>query len=784
MSSKPHHTPAKKLEIVTISYQLGLRQTEKLYNVTKKTIQSWRKQYQDEGLAGLAKNNRLINRVRKISEAQKRAILELCAAQPQLSNRKIVASLQLNCSAQTVLKIRRELSAQDRNEHHFNRWFFSSSKLSCTVNQKAVYLLSATERHSGVTLIGTAEENIPLYLNAFVESVLNFLKAIGRDSQLTISANSSRFSSPERLVECLQSKAKAEKNLPDLIKKKLNAISADFRQHQDLLRLLDEMLLAVNVELLQQNLHTGDWSLLKFQPAVISFDTANSVYSQKSVSQITAALVKMIESEILKFDLSKANNLLNYLIKIASTQPKNPELQIKIQLLWGDKQLHSYNYSKTLYHYTKALKAAELSASDRLKFDAELALSGFFLITSQYRKCEKSLNNALRLSRDLKLSKVEGDILGHLGSLYKITNDPRASTVADYLLEMAINADDKELYCQYFNLISTIHFAAGFYEKGFSCAQKSLTLAQKYNYPQAVFEANYNIAEYGLRVDKFALAEEHLLANQKESFKPDNYSSDDVKNLIRLGLIKCRLNDLKAGLDILEKSLYLAKKRDDRFSESLALNHLGQVFLHKLDFKKAAFYFNKAAKINELIGNKEQQLVIYGCLSTCYSEMKQGKKALMYAHKKLDEVKNTKNRIQIASAYGSIGSAAVANQEFDTALKYYQLQFKVLKPTDADLHKVLALGNIGTIHLRNQNYQLAQSCFKKAEKKLIPLEGNQYLGLIYLDLAKIAKATGKVKKLKEYLRLAKEKAEIAGDMGIVRMAEEVISPDESTKSWK
>ena len=86
----------------------------------------------------------------------------------------------------------------------------------------------------------------------------------------------------------------------------------------------------------------------------------------------------------------------------------------------------------------------------------------------------------------------------------------------------------------------------------------------------------------------------------------------------------------------------------------------------------------------------------------------------------------------------------MANQEFDTALKYYQLQFKVLKPTDADLHKVLALGNIGTIHLRNQNYQLAQSCFKKAEKKLIPLAGNQYLGLIYLDLAKIAKATGKL----------------------------------------
>lgn len=771
---KAHHTPEKKLEIVIDSYQIGLFQTEKLYNVTKKTIIKWRKQYQDEGYAGLAKNNRLINRVRKISDSQKIAILELCAEHPQISNREIIEKLKLNCSNQTVLKIRRQITENKSVKQISNCWHFNYFKLSCTIDNKPVYLLTATEIKSGVTLFALVEENISSYLNAFVEYILLFLKSVGKDSDLKITAKSSRFVSKHISMEYRENKSKVEKLQPDLIRRKINTLSSGYSHYRDLLTTLDYMFLNMNVELMLNKLQTDDWELLKFQPVVITLNDTNGDCLQKKISQVSITLIKMVKAEIAKFNLSKAKNLLNFITKIELLLQKSQELQIVIQLLWGDIQLHTYDNSKALYHYTKAIKLAEISGCESLKIEADIAIAGLFLITSHYRKCENVLNNALRLSRDLKLKKTEGDILAQLGYLYKLTNDTRAYTVAEWLMEIAITEDDKELYCKYLNLNSTILFSAGLYEKGFSYAQKSLNLAKKHNLPPAVFEANYNIAEYGLRVDNFTLAEECLLANQNDSFKSNNYSSDDVKNLIRLGLIKCQLNELKTGLDILEKCRSLAKKRNDRFSESLTLNHFGQVYFNKQDYKKSAFYFKKAAKICELIGNKEQLMIIYGCLSTCYSKMQQCKKALLYAHKKLDEVKNTKNRIQIASVYGIIGFNAIANKELDMALKYYKLQFKILKPTDADLHKVQALANIGIIHRRKQNYSLAELYLKKAEKKLISFDNNQYLSQIYLGLAKIAKATGKVEKLKEYVRLAKEKAGLAGDNVIVDMAEELL----------
>jgi len=785
MSNKPQHTSAKKLEIVTISYQIGLRQTEKIYSVTKKTIQNWRKQYQDEGLAGLAKNNRLINRKRKISDCQKKAILELCASHPQIYNKDIIANLKLECSPQAVSKFRRQLTNHDTAQQMLKHWIFNYTKLPCSVDKKTVYLLTATEIQSGVIMFCLTEENIPLYLNAFVEYILFFLKSTGNDSDLKITANSSRFVAKKSFaktdfstalrIEYKNSKSKVHNLLPDEIKRKINTLAPEIIKHQDLLKILDEMFFVFNVESIQKNRHTDDWNCLKFQPSVITLNTAISGYTQKTITQVTSTLICMIEAEILKFNSPKAKDLLNYLIKIESLQHKSPELQIKIQILWGYAQLYTYDYSKALYHYNKALKSAQKFGGGTSMIDAEIAIAGFFLITSQYSKCEKALNSALGLSRSLQLKRLEGNILGKLGYLYKISNDQRASIVANLQLEIAIAEDDKELYCKSLYLISTIYFATGFYEKGFSYAQKSLNIAQKYDYPQAVFVANYIIAEYALLTGKYALGEEHLLSNIKSTINHKDYSPADVKNLTRLGLIKCRLKEFKTGLDILEKCLYLAKKRGDRFTESVVFNHIGQVFLLKPDLKKAAFYFNKAVKINEQIGNQEEQLVIYGYLSSCYSGMKQGKKALGYANKKLNEVKKTKNRIQIASAYGSIGSVAIVNSDYEAAMKYYQLQLKVLKPTDADLHKVLALVNIGTIHLHNQHYTLALSYFKKAEKKLIPLDDNQYLGLIYLDLAKIAKATGNVKKLNEYVKLVKEKTGILGDNFIVKQAEELLN---------
>jgi len=779
MSKKQRVTLSQKLEIISVSYEIGLRRTEKLYDSTKKTIQNWRKKYQQAGTNGLVSIPSTTYRG-KISVQDKKAITDLCRNQPQISGREIMEKLQLDCSVQALLKVRKKIISASSIRTNADSWFLSCHKLSCNVNTKAVYLITATHSQSGITLFALAEENIPVYLNAFVEQIILFLNSIDEMNTIKLIANSSRFNLQARMpglntmpipsIEYCQSTI----GLPENLKQKIRTLPAEFSNHSELLRFLEDIFFIFNIGQIQQNQHTGNSKLLLHQPSVISINTPKNSFINKNMEQVTDKIVNLIDGEIAKFNLSEAKNLLNFLIKINAFEHKSVELQIKIQILSAATIIYSYDYNKAFYHYSKALKMAKSSDNSQLIVTAQIALANYYLITSQYGKCEKALQHALKLSCDIGIKESKGEILYKLGQLYKIISDSRASTITDQLLEIALEDDNKELFCKSMNLMTTIYFADGFYEKGLSCAFKSLNLAGKYNFQQAVFEANYNIAEYGLRTDKFVLAEKHLLLNVKSALNLENYNQDNLKNQIRLGLIRCHLNQIKNGVQLIEKCLSLSQKRGDYYSESLSYNYLAQAYMHTHEDKKAIFYFNKAAKINEQLGSREQQIATFSGLAHCYGKIKQTKKAIFYSHKKLEAVKHTKNRVHIASAYGQIASAVVNDNELDTAIKYYQLQLKILKPTDADIHKFYALANIATILLHNQDYRQAYSYFKKAEKKLIALNRNQDLDRIYYDLARITKATGRFKKMREYIRLAKEKAEIMGNANLIEQADALL----------
>jgi len=784
MSTKHRHTTAKKLEIVLNSYEIGLRRTEKLYDITKKTIQSWRKKYQQQGLEGLAANSKTDNPSSKISEQQKNAIIELCAIHPQISGREIIERLQLNCSVQAVLKIRKKIFAKSVAKPITECWFFNCLKLSCTVGTKPVYLLTANQIQSGIILFCVAEENIPLYLNAFVQHILLFLQSVGENTAIRIETASRRFNIQTSLtevnpqseirIEYRTDHRKSNLHLPETLRKKISTLPSEFSTHTELLKFLDHAFFIFNLEQISSKLRNGSTNLLLHQSQVINRNSGRNLSVNKSFEQITGQIITLIENKIAGFKLTEAGELLNFLIKISSYQHKSTETQIRIQILTAETLSNSYDYKKALYHYTKALKMANASGNGLLMIKAKIAIADYFLLTSQYNRCESILHNALKQCHEIRDKKGEGRIISKLGQLYKVTSDPRAAKITDQLLEMALAEDDKELFCEAMNLISTINFADGFYEKGLASAYKSLNMAQKYNLPLAAFEANFNIAEYGLRADKPALAEKHLLMNMNATLSHENYSPADVKNQVRLGLIKTWLNDAKNGLKLIEKCLSFSKIRGDRFSESLSYNYLAQVYLHLLNYKKAVFYFSKAAKINEQLGSKEQQIATFSGLSYCHGAINQTKKALYYSNKKLEAIRFSKNRVHVASAYGQIAAATAKNREYDKALQYFHMQLKILKPTDAEMHKFFALANIGNILLYNNDYKQAQSYFKKAEKKLIACKRNQELDRIYYDLARIAKATGKIKKMQEYIKLTKEKAEKNGNGDLIKQAEELL----------
>jgi len=367
---------------------------------------------------------------------------------------------------------------------------------------------------------------------------------------------------------------------------------------------------------------------------------------------------------------------------------------------------------------------------------------------------KKLLYKILAISKSNGLKNLECSIIGEIGSVYQSENNPLAKDMFNKQLKMAIEQDDKPLYCLAMNYLSNYYYFNGEYEKGYQSALKSLAIATKCNNDVAVFNANSHIAQYGIFTHNFNISEEALNKNIEFSERK-KLKSFLAHTLSKLGYIKCRQKSFSVGIVLLEKGLALSKHIGDRFNESKSYSLLGQSFIIKHDYKKAAFYLNKAVKIIKVIDNNELLITAYGNLITCYNELCQFNKAFNYACKKYEAVKHTRNKLQIALALGKIGSCAFNTYKFANALKYYFLQLEILKKTDAVFHKALALSNIGHVYLEYKDYAQAKSYYIKAEKFFLALHNQRYLDMLYIQLTEVCKQAGEIKDFEKYAILCK-----------------------------
>ncbi|MBN2834081.1 MAG: hypothetical protein JXR48_03855 [Candidatus Delongbacteria bacterium] len=759
-------TSSKKVEIINISYEIGLRETEKLYDISKKTIISWRKKFVDGGIKNLELDGRKNNPIRKIDDDLKKRIEILWNENPKLSGRAIIEKLKLNCSVQSVLNIRKSIS------HHINenlsRWNLEYCSIFKGQNRK--YIFTATEIESSFILFGISDDLYPANLELFRSMVCKFLTEI--DIVFRLESSTRAFLKLPLKMEYSSDKCKIIKNIGNdntmkfKSSKLYKSIKIDLKEN-DLTTEIDNIIFKHNILALSKSEMFKDFRLLLFQPQYISITRNNTPkLFLKELNIILEDTFKYIENEIKCFNFSVSENILSLLYN-NTLLINDLATKARIQLHFALHYLKKHNYEKSDYCFISARKLASESKNIHILLEVDLYLTSYYLNTSQYNKCEILIDEDLKICKAENLKLYEGKFLILKGSLYKLMFNPYTRAVADQILEISISIDDKELYCDAMNLISSVYLSSGYYEKSNSWLQKAYYIAKSEKLSKVQFDVNFLFGELGLRTDNYRLADSHLSENLNEEISFENYNSNDIKNLIRLGLVKCKNREFNEGMDLLLKSLYLSKKRNDKYSESSSNNHLGQVFLNLLNFKKAAFYFNKAVKINQIIKNKEEQIIVLGCLSTCYGEMKQLKKAKQFALWKLKEVIETKNRIQIASAYGAIASVLQSENNLNKAEEFYNLQLKTLKPTDAELHKILALGNLGIIYLLKREFKKAKNYFKKAEKILLPLNNSFYLAMVYLDLMKIEEHYNNISKIEEYKKLAYDHAILSDNFQVL-----------------
>jgi len=423
------------------------------------------------------------------------------------------------------------------------------------------------------------------------------------------------------------------------------------------------------------------------------------------------------------------------------------------------------------------MNMARIQSNEELFIETGFAMAEYFIRTAKYKESEKILIKLLTTKFVFIDRVLECKIIGNVGKIYKLTNNTKAKIMFDKQLEIAMQINHNDLYCEAMNNLSSYFISIGEYENGYQAAKKSLAITVKTGNDLLMREVVYIITQYAFHINDFSLAEKHL--SEISSQRNLQYAKPQfAKYLAHSGYAKCKLGDFDAGIALMQKGLAIVRLIDDYRTENLICTFIAMAYHSKNEFKKAAFFFHKAAKINIKTGNIEPLFANYCNLVNCYNQLGNNQKALEFLRKQKKIAQISSNRLQIAISYRAIAAHAFFTGNYTLAIKNFLFEKKLLRNTDAEFTKALCLSNLGLVYLTTESYIEAKAYYEKAIKKLKAIKNTRFQAAAYLDLAKIAKATGKVKKLREYVRLAKEKAEIVGDMEIVRMAEEVLQSAE------
>lgn len=150
-----------------------------------------------------------------------------------------------------------------------------------------------------------------------------------------------------------------------------------------------------------------------------------------------------------------------------------------------------------------------------------------------------------------------------------------------------------------------------------------------------------------------------------------------AKSLNLISIIKSNLGDFKSALEYSNTILDMSLAMGDSTLYAMVLNNIGTYYDAQKNDSAALLYYQKAIKVNQIIGHKRFLSINYGNISISYRE----KGDLTTARNYMDKSKKLKNEINDLEGFGWIcneyGKILEMEGKNDSALFYYHKSIKI-----------------------------------------------------------------------------------------------------------
>jgi len=675
----------RKYEVIKIARDIGISKTAEIFNLSPKSIRSWKKRFTEGGLEGLQNKSRTAqyHPNRMTSEVVKQ-IITLKTKHPEYSIPKIIKLLNLSCSPNIIYKKIRQLlpelehnnykKSENKNSRQkniqdasFSHFFVSIKKVGNIQKKKGyeaspLYLMMIEEQQSGLSFCSFTYERTSLSMAIFLQFFLEIL----------IFCKLERGNKIHVYLCC--SICLSENNiLHELIVKKFNVniITGTSRieffsppgNKNPLTYLKDSIFFDKHIEANEESIILRSYSALVSYNLHILSEYGNA----KKMQNLTELLRGREQNQLLK----KITGLLYTALPFLSdqftsnlTEMKQDKLFFTSSLTEDAAQQRPQHVAKRLTHSLKQFVQNGQNAEARYDNDyaEEQYISGY--ISSKHHAFDSPLFPE---------------------------NSSTQRIMGSYLLESLIG-------------LSRIYRLKGEVKQEIECLQQALKLSERFG-------------SINNRIDlQNQLVSTYLAAGQNDQANIMITKISCLKNKTEEQLLTNELNwaRLQAGEGKLNKA-------EDKFTEILkltkqtnpllaipALLGLGKIKSNKGYFTEAANLYSDAQELANKSLVDRYDIILNGLLGIHYGNKNDFDTSLQYLHRalKLAEIRgDIPARLNIVA---NIGNIYHLNGKFNKALEHFLQVLELSPKTGQRDSQLLAMLNISYVYFHIEKYNSSE----------------------------------------------------------------------------
>jgi two-component system, sensor histidine kinase PdtaS len=306
----------------------------------------------------------------------------------------------------------------------------------------------------------------------------------------------------------------------------------------------------------------------------------------------TAYIIELINKakEIGKKDTVAADKIFRSAIAKAINTNDNYNAGIAYSEM-GEMYFHHKNHNKSFGGFLNAKDFFVKNGSEK-----EIAITNFKLGRQQYYRGNYKISSghlsfAMHLAKQLKLKKLESDILEYMGILYHAMPVPeyQSSNLLNKSLEIKQQLKDQNGELHILKKLGGVYYDQKKFDSSLYCSNASVALAEKLNLKYDANLSRLDQIPALLRLNNYAEAKEKL-----SHVKINKFASSDLNMSIRYyiqeGNYHVALQDTAAAGKKYDTALHIAQNSGFPELSALVYQHMAGAYYYKNDFKKAYEY--------------------------------------------------------------------------------------------------------------------------------------------------------------------------------------------------